>query len=231
MADEGFHEIELKGKQLVFLFMAGTVVSVVIFLCGVMVGRGVPAPLPGETPVLASDATVDPTAPIEPAARAPAGNAPASTQETLTYPGRLDSDRPVAEPLRESLAPVANIPDVPPEPLPEPLSESRVAPAAAAARAARTETPEAPAARNTPAEPAGNGFVVQVMAARTRAEADRVAKGLTSKGYSAFVTLAADGASPTPFRVRVGKFNTHREAESMAQRLKKQEQFNTWITR
>ena len=33
--DEGFREIQLNGKQLVFLFMAATVVSVVIFLCGV----------------------------------------------------------------------------------------------------------------------------------------------------------------------------------------------------
>ena len=41
MSDEGFHEIQLNGKQLVFLFMAATVVSVVIFLLGVMVGRGV----------------------------------------------------------------------------------------------------------------------------------------------------------------------------------------------
>ncbi len=40
MSDEGFHEIQLSGKQLVFLFMATTVVSVVIFLCGVLVGRG-----------------------------------------------------------------------------------------------------------------------------------------------------------------------------------------------
>ena len=29
MSDEGFHEIQLNGKQLVFLFMAATVVSVV----------------------------------------------------------------------------------------------------------------------------------------------------------------------------------------------------------
>jgi len=43
MADDHFHEIQLSGKQLVFLFMAATVVSVVIFLCGVLVGRGVRA--------------------------------------------------------------------------------------------------------------------------------------------------------------------------------------------
>ena len=39
--DDGFHEIQLSGKQLVFLCMATTVVSIVIFLCGVLVGRGV----------------------------------------------------------------------------------------------------------------------------------------------------------------------------------------------
>ena len=41
LADDGFHEIQLSGKQLVFLFMATTIVAVVIFLCGVQVGRGV----------------------------------------------------------------------------------------------------------------------------------------------------------------------------------------------
>jgi heme/copper-type cytochrome/quinol oxidase subunit 2 len=39
IADEAFHEIQLSGKQLVFLFMATTIVAVVIFLCGVQVGR------------------------------------------------------------------------------------------------------------------------------------------------------------------------------------------------
>ena len=42
MSDDGFSEIQLSGKQLVFLFMATTVIAVVIFLCGVLVGRGVP---------------------------------------------------------------------------------------------------------------------------------------------------------------------------------------------
>src|SRR5581483_10461813 len=42
-SDEAFREIELNGKQLVFLFMVAAVASVVIFLCGVFVGRGVRA--------------------------------------------------------------------------------------------------------------------------------------------------------------------------------------------
>src|SRR3954468_1141006 len=39
--DDGFHGIQRNGKQLVFLGIATTLVSVVIFLCGVLVGRGV----------------------------------------------------------------------------------------------------------------------------------------------------------------------------------------------
>ena len=41
MSDSGFREIQLSGKQVVFLFMAGVVVAVGVFLLGVSVGRGV----------------------------------------------------------------------------------------------------------------------------------------------------------------------------------------------
>ena len=75
-------------------------------------------------------------------------------------------------------------------------------------------------------EPRGNGFVVQVAAVRKRAEADTIARRLSSKGYPAFVTTA--GAN---FRVRVGKFNDRREAELTAGRLEREEQFKPWITR
>ncbi|PYR76362.1 MAG: hypothetical protein DMF87_18405, partial [Acidobacteria bacterium] len=91
MADEGLHEIQLNGKQLVFLFMASTVVAVVIFLCGVMVGRGVRAQRPAEAVEASVDAATDPTA-STPASREPApssasipSNAPIAANETLTY--------------------------------------------------------------------------------------------------------------------------------------------------
>ena len=70
MADEGLHEIQLNGKQLVFLFMASTVVAVVIFLCGVMVGRGVRAQRPSEAIEASVDAASDPTASPATSARA-----------------------------------------------------------------------------------------------------------------------------------------------------------------
>ena len=60
--DDGFHEIQLNGKQLVFLFMAATVVSVVIFLCGVLVGRGVRAERAADSSIAAN---ADPTGFVE----------------------------------------------------------------------------------------------------------------------------------------------------------------------
>src|SRR5690242_1124176 len=90
--DDGFHEIQLNGKQLVFLFMAVTVVSVVIFLCGVLVGRGVRA----ERTLQAAEAsttgeTADKAPPIP---TTPGSGAPATSNEVLTYSKQLDSATP-----------------------------------------------------------------------------------------------------------------------------------------
>ena len=59
---------------------------------------------------------------------------------------------------------------------------------------------------------------------------DAVAKRLTSKGYAAYVLAPASG-TPTIYRVRVGRFATRREAETIAAKLQKEEQFKPWITR
>ena len=61
-SDDGFREIQLNGKQLVFLFMAATVVSVVIFLCGVLVGRGARSDRAPEQEVATADIAADPGA-------------------------------------------------------------------------------------------------------------------------------------------------------------------------
>ena len=51
---------------------------------------------------------------------------------------------------------------------------------------------------------------------------------LAGKGYPAYVVTPAKGA-PSVFRVRVGKFQERREADSVAARLQKEEQFKPWI--
>lgn len=240
MSDEAFHEIQLNGKQLVFLFMAATVVAVVIFLCGVMVGRGVPtrAAAPIDSP---EQAALDPTASLGvPTTTAVATDAPLTAQETLTYPTLLEDPNPPAETLAPAVdrppdrEPVAIRRSERPTPIAAPATKPIVTatappkPATAAApKPVAVAAKPAPARiDNAPVEPRGNGFVVQVAAVRQRAEADTIARRLSGKGYPAFVTTA--GAN---FRVRVGKFTDRREAESVAGRLEREEQFKPWITR
>jgi len=237
MSDAGFHEVQLNGKQLVFLFMAGTVVAVAIFLSGVLVGRGVRTSKPAESSVAASPgAVVDPTAGTQrsPApAASPNDRSSAASQETLTYPDRLEDPTPPPESLKESSpAPQQSVQQAPPR-----ESRSQTAPPAST----RVQTPAPAVARETAAppatkraetlasEPAGNGFVVQVAAVRQRREAETIAKRLASKGYPSFVTTAAGAAHM--FRVRVGKYSDRHQAEAVKARLEKEEQFKPWITR
>jgi cell division septation protein DedD len=79
-------------------------------------------------------------------------------------------------------------------------------------------------------EPKGSGFVVQVASLKSRGEADAIAKRLSSKGFPSFVTTPGS-SGPKVFRVRVGKYSDRREAETVARRLEKEEQFKPWITR
>jgi cell division protein FtsN len=219
--DDGFHEIQLNGKQLVFLFMAATVVSVVIFLCGVLVGRGVRA----ERAAAVADQTaaaIEPAPQAAPAAPAPASAdptaaaAPPPTADDLSYFNRLEKQTQPAENLKP--APVVTAAAAPPPPA--------VAPAPKTPPPA--PKPSAVAAEAPPAA-AGEGYVIQVAAMKEHGDADAMAKRLSSKGYSAFV-MAPGAAGPAMYRVRVGKFKTKREAEAVAARLQTEEQFKPWIT-
>ena len=234
--DDGFHEIQLNGKQLVFLFMAATVVSVVIFLCGVLVGRGVRA----ERSASSADAT---TAAIEPApqgapeAAAPAGSDPTAaaappTVDDLSYFNRLGKGTPPADDLKAPASADAKAPApvvAAPTPIPTPPAPRQPPQAAVALKPVPVPAPP-PVAAATPPAPAGEGYVIQVAAMREHGDADAMARRLSSKGYSAFV-MPPGAATPTMYRVRVGKFKTKREAETVASKLQKEEQFKPWITR
>ena len=177
--DDGFHEIQLNGKQLVFLFMAATVVSVVIFLCGVLVGRGVRAERALDSNGSAPSAEAVTTPQQTAAAPAPAAGSdpttaappPSPPADDLSYCNRLEKQKAPAEQLK-------------PAPEPEKVaSAARAAPPPPAATAA----PEPAPASAEPAEPGGPGYVVQIAALNERREAEAIAKRLSSKGYSAYV--------------------------------------------
>lgn len=220
--DDGFHEIQLNGKQLVFLFMAATVVSVVIFLCGVFVGRGVRAERGSAIADAGVNAPAGDLASQPPAATptpAPAGSdptaaAPPPAVDDLSYFDRLEKQSPAAEKLKP--------------------------PAGKGSRAAAAETPApdtraqtaprpAPGAAEASSEPSAHPWGVQVAALNVRAEAEAIVKRLSSKGYAAYIVSPADGTSV--YRVRVGRFGTRREAEPLRAKLEKEEQFKPWITR
>jgi cell division septation protein DedD len=250
--DEGFHEIQLNGKQLVFLFMAATVVSVVIFLCGVLVGRGVRSQV--ATIDTSAPSTVTEIAPAPSPASAPApaaGSDPTKAAppagDDLSYFKRLETQNPPAEqlkpasdrkpaPERSARAEAAVEPPTPaPKPAPAPVRERTPPPAAEKAPAPEKARAAAPVPAPEPAAPAasappGQGFAVQIAALNVRSEADAIAKRLNSKGYAAYVLTPANG-TPSVFRVRVGTFTTRREAESIAAKLQKEEQFKPWVTR
>lgn len=224
--DEAFHEIQLNGKQLVFLFMAATVVSVVIFLCGVLVGRN----------VRAERSQVD-----VPTASADLTPAPAQASASETAPVYTGLDKPNAKddllkkPGRSAKAADAPAPVTTPPPAAAPVSEPKASAPPADSPPAAAPAPEKPAPVPAPSatsgtEPSDRGYAVQIAAVNARSEADAMAKRLSSKGYSAYVLAPATGTPPV-YRVRVGKFPTKREAETVAAKLQKEEQLKPWVTR
>ena len=216
MAGESASEPHLSGKQLVFLFMASTVVAVVIFLCGVMVGRGVPVGQgAGVTPAIAAAGRAGSTEQPEPALATPLDTPIAgadSPADALTYSRRLGGDEPVEEELSD----------------PAPARKTGLA-------ATPGSTLASQAVPDTPATSAGlgraDGFVVQVAALRGRAAAGAMTEQLAAKGYPAYVQEPSPNAAAQVYRVWVGKYPGRREAEQVKRRLEQEEQFTPWITR
>jgi cell division septation protein DedD len=223
LADEGFHEIQLSGKQLVFLFMMATVLAVSIFLCGVKVGRGVRPERGIETADTVASSTPPPaaTTPSQPVAGGgpPAAEPPAPAPEPddeLSYAKRLQGD-PSTSPA-------------------EKLKSPSVASQAPAAKVTPPRT-ESPAARPAPkAEPAGapqstgrpGGWIVQITALQDRGACATIAQRLIAKGYPAFVLDPAPG-SPKIYRVQVGGYPDRDKAEQAGRKLAAEEQFKTYV--
>lgn len=241
--DDGFHEIQLSGKQLVFLFMATTVVSVVIFLCGVLVGRGVrgealaaTAPKPPLT--VAGPQPTSPDAVASPTAAPPSIGEESKQPEnkpSSSLTDRLTSDKPAPENLKvnkpaETTEAVVTAPPVP-------------QPAAVAAAEQATKAPTAKGTASTPAPqqppvppppsstPARGVWAVQVVALTDKTAAQAVVDRLAGKGYPAFLVPPQASAAVKNYKVQVGRFEDRSEAQGVANRLKKEEQFEPWILR
>jgi cell division septation protein DedD len=216
MSDEGVHEIQLNGKQLVFMFMAVTVVAVVIFLCGVMVGRGVRAPHVTEAANTTSEPPADPTvlvqsSPLTPesgaASSSPSGaSLPTATpvEENLSHSGSLSAAAPPQETLREPIVKNLSAPERAPLDLPAPRkAEPRLEPAKSANR---VEPLKADATKTA-----------QKAAEQARAEA----RAAASKAAAVSPAAAPSGAAAAGngFVVQVAAVKARSEADSIAKRL------------
>jgi cell division septation protein DedD len=107
MSDQGFREVQLSGKQVVFLFMALAVALIGTFLLGVSVGRHVepeavtsqatPTPTPTPEKPTPTPEKPTPTPSSKPAAPAPANGAAAWYVQVNAFSAKANADRQVAE--------------------------------------------------------------------------------------------------------------------------------------
>lgn len=225
--DDGFHEIQLSGKQLVALFLVTTTVIVVVFLCGVKVGRGARDAQVDEPESAPAAAALTPP-PVQTAAP-PATELPApvaDAQDDLSYHKRLQGEGTPQETLKRQEEP----------------KTAQAAPPAAAVKTAPAASPAptpvatsakvpAPVADNLPTAGRSGTWAVQVIATRDRAMAASVLKRLASKGYPAFLVNPPANAKDAYYKVHIGRYNDRGEAEKVSLRIKKEEQFQSWITR
>ncbi len=210
-AEDGFHEIQLSGKQLVFLFMTATIVSVFIFLCGVLVGRGARDARIGEpVQAAAGPAPTDTPAPVgatDPPATEPPS--PAETPDELSYHASLQGRGTPADKLKTP-------PSSPPAAAAEPREQQPSAPAAVA--------------DDVPTSGQPGTHVVQVFASQDRSVAAALVRKLAGKGYPAFLVSTRSPGAPQMFKVQVGRYD-EREAEQVSRRIEKEEKFKPWISR
>jgi cell division protein FtsN len=194
MSDGSFREIQLTAKQVVFLFMAGLVAAVGIFLLGVQVGQRVSPDTPAAEAAGAADAGDG----------APATMPPPTTPRPgeLTAPNELQN-RPVPT---VTATPTPEPPATQPAVTPPPASPPPVA--------APAKTPAA-----TKPAPVGTHFV-QVDQFSSRANADRQVAQLKARGHAAevFVGPATDRGR---YKVRIGPL-PEGEARDLQAQLRKE---------
>ena len=198
MSDQGFREVQLSGKQVVFLFMALAVALIGTFLLGVSVGRHVePEALTTQATPTSSPTTAD----VNPAAPLPPATTPDKGQ--LTYPQTLrgadpNNPAPAATP-QVSATPTAT--PTPEKPAPTPEKPTPTTP---------TSKPASPAASN-----GASTWYVQVDSFSSKSNADKEASELKSKNVPAAVVKVG-----THYQVRVGPFE-RTAADTMHARLQK----------
>jgi cell division protein FtsN len=230
--DDYYYEIQLTNKQLVFYFMAGATGLILSFLAGVMVGRGVEAPVAeAQGPRSVREEKIV----AEEVAKAAA---PAPTPDQLTYAKRLESDKPddaldSGKPAAEAKPPASREPgkDAAKPPAKKPAGDKdagRPKPAHGDKTAAdKPDKPavDKPAADKPPAEKPPQVASDETHPPATAAPHTAAPKPAPETRPAAAETkpVAAAGAphlASGTFTIQVGAFRDRGSAESVAGRLK-----------
>ena len=240
MSDPPVREIHLSRKQLAFGVISAVGVSVVVFLLGVSVGRGVVATAAGAAAIDHS-ATIDvatPPASSDVADRT-GGSAGAGANSIPMKFAEPPAPPPEMPPARSELPAKQDV-SPKPEPSPKPDAPAKSDASAKPDPAAKTEasakspapkpapapaTPHAAAkpdtAKPAPATAASHDWVVQVESFRSKENADRLVTSLKASGYAAFELSPQPGGS-IYYRVQIGPFADRQEADKLASGLIKE---------
>jgi DedD protein len=197
-------------RHLILMFLAAVAVCAVFFSLGFVVGHN-------HSPSKATPVTENVTGSgnIPPTVNPPAGDSSQpSAQSTKTEnvgsgPASVPPpQRPQPVPKSPVASPHARAQKTPVTSAPTPAPQSK-----AAAAAQKPSTPSAPAK-------AGSHFAVQVMASRTKVDAENLVKLLKSHGYQVYVLSPQQAqAKDNLYRVQVGPFPSRVEADRARDKL------------
>ena len=226
--EKSYYEIQLDNKQLILVFLAAVTVCALIFVLGVMVGKGqkeaelaavakpeapVTGPEPDKKPPREPKLTGVPESKEIAAAKEPEPEEPKTSKDQYTF---YDLDKSEDKTEKASLQEKEQKQSAQPESSAAVLNES-------APRTA-TEKPVESAKSEETAK-----YTVQVMATPSKDRADEKMKFLKSKGYAPFLDEHRT-ENGSVFRVRVGRFADGESARALASRLKSELKLEPWVT-
>jgi cell division protein FtsN len=246
--EKSYYEIQLDNKQLILVFLAGVTVCVLVFVLGVMVGKGrKEAEIAAASRNTESAAPIRPEPDLEPPQEIQAATPSKKEKNEKKQKQAEEKTEDIYEPAYTSLEdtdsekPLTKEPSKATKVEAKPREETKVAakqepkveppkvePPKVAEKKPEPETPKV--VSEEPAVPLSeNGrYTVQVMATSSKPKAEAQLASLQSKGYTAFMN-EEKAAGNAVFKVRVGKFSDADTARKTAARLKQELQLETWV--
>lgn len=214
--EPSYYEIALTNRQVLIVFVVLLICVVAAFFSGVWVGQ--------------RDA---PLAVVDLAQQGSPESAAAPEEGSAVKELHFFADEEAAQPDGPSLAEMADEPQ-PETTLLEDLGgrevEAEAAVVAAEPRAsAPAPTQTTPETSESPA-PATSGYVIQVFSSADAVQARKLLGQLTDGGYPAFLSPVEVG-SQTMMRVRIGPYSQLANAETVAERIRREFRLDTWVTR